>query len=109
MFAIRGSERYQQPAVLVVGGEQVDLHLLLGAGGSAERQALVELPHAPLERGRDRARGRSRLVAVEVERLLEVMTHELALGVAGQLKNTAATARMRPVRSQTTKPVVGAG
>ena len=53
-----GGEAEEQPAVVVVGGEEVALHLLLHAGARAQRELLLELAHAPFAHGLDRGASR---------------------------------------------------
>ena len=81
---LRRREAEQQPAVLVVGGEEVALHLLLDAGAGAERELLVELAHAPLAHGLDRGG------VGEPERLRDVAPEQVALAEAGQLEDALA-------------------
>ena len=61
------SERDEQAAVLVVGGEEVERDRLARARRGSQLGLLVELPHAPLERGRHGAL--AVLEPVEPERL----------------------------------------
>src|SRR5262245_32072851 len=81
-------ERDEKAAVLVVGREDVGRHLLDLPGARAKQELLTEAPDAPLERERDRAL--ALLVAVEPECLHDVLPHQLALAVAGQLEDAAA-------------------
>ena len=94
-----GRERDEQAAVLVVGGEEVGGDRLDLAGARAELELLAEPPHAPFERERDRAAAVRE--AVEPERLDDVLAHQLALAVAGQLEDAAARGEDPPARGRT--------
>ena len=76
-----GRERHEQPAVVVVGGEEVGDDLLLDAGMRAQRELLAELPHAPFTDGGDR------LGVGEVEGLGDVPAHHVRLLVARELED----------------------
>src|SRR3954463_16311968 len=64
-------QREEEPAVLVVGREEVDGDLLLAARVRAHRQLLVELAYAPFAHGLDR------LPVGERERVGDLAAHQV--------------------------------
>ena len=68
-------ERDEQPAVLVVRGEEVGGHRLVDPGPRAQRELLAEPAHAPLERDGDRVL--HALGAFEPERVDDVPPDQL--------------------------------
>ena len=81
-------QRDEQAAVGVVGREEVGGDLLLVPGSCAHAQPLAEPAHAPLAR---QARGvLAVLEAAQAEALHQVVAHQVAVAIAGELEDTAA-------------------
>ena len=100
-------ERDQQPAVVVVGGEEVggDVLLLPGAGAEPSRSPRRRTPHSSAS-----SAGFSiGCEATQTEALDDVAPQEILLAVAGELEDAAAAGDDAASRSQTTKPAFGAG
>src|SRR2546425_5158744 len=78
-------ERDQQPAVLVVGGEEVGGDPLLLTAARTQTKAFAEPADAPFERQLGRIP--LRLETAEPEPLDDVRAEELLLGIPGDLED----------------------
>src|SRR6266540_2428988 len=85
---LAGSQRDEQPAVVVVGGEHVRLHGSPGAVRGRQLELLVQPPHAPLER---EGHGIPCFLETGDPKCVdELLAHQVALAVPGQLEDAAA-------------------
>src|SRR5688572_7437565 len=83
-----GRQRDEDPAIVVIGREDVRGDGLDLACPRTKLDLLAEPPHAPLEGQRDRAL--PVLEAAEAECVDHVLAHQLALAVSRELENAAA-------------------
>src|SRR6266550_1866194 len=88
-------ERDEQPAVVVVGREEVGRDGFPLSRTRAELELLAEPPHTPFER--ERRRVLFRLEAVEVEPVDDVRPEQLLLAVAGELEDAASGGEDSPL------------
>ncbi len=96
-------QRDEEPAVVVVRGEEVDGHRFTMPGAGSD----LELPGRSFGRPTP-ARRRSATVR-ESERLGDLATHEVGVAEPVSSNTPRPTASTRASRSQTTNPVSGAG
>src|SRR5205823_6249830 len=90
-----GSQRDEQPAVVVVGGEEIAGDRLGVAVARAQLDLLAEPPHAPFER--ELRRILVFLEAGEPEALDDVGAQEVALAPAGELEDAPADGEDAPI------------
>ena len=102
-----GCERHEQAAVVVIGREEIGRDALPRSGRRLQLELPVELPDAPFEGGRDRARPAAVPFRKSASSIGWPMRSRSVYPVSSNTPRPMAS--MRPPWSHTMKPVVGAG